>query len=496
MKKRTFLISLLAVAAMTCIPISAADELENDTAIEEVKPQEYAVTIANGFKEYGLALTSHTAARPGDTVIIGAFEKEFSANNMQFRYEFCGWASDADVRFTFLNETLAYFTMPESDVEIRPIFRVLDITEYYDWESVIGKIKALRNGGSLEVDMGEELTVPDSVLQALSGKNADVTFTTNECTFTLNGKNMVYTSGDLGLTVTAQESDLPKAAQKKVGDSELCTVKVSMKADFDTEITLKQHVAVKSGDVYVYLLKGSELEYVAFAKVNGSIVDIPVSVGGTYIITTEPIHGDIVSIPADSSTVVPVQNGNIIELSAVIEGNLVFKPKSTKAITYETYTNRYTDIRASKYKSAIDFVSARELMTGITETMFAPNSPVTVNDIAFAIAKIRGVPDKDAMLYCKQAGIFEDEYPNGYILTRNELSSIMTSLVKQITENPKLYGDYSMSGFKYTPEYWTNSKLRELESHNNHIYNKKADATRAEAAYLFASLIETIVAGG
>jgi len=133
MKKTIFLTTILAIAAMTCVPISAADELENDTAIEEVKPQEYAVTIANGFKEYGLALTSHTAARPGDTVIIGAFEKEFSANNMQFRYEFCGWASDADVRFTFLNETLAYFTMPESDVEIRPIFRVLDITEYYDW---------------------------------------------------------------------------------------------------------------------------------------------------------------------------------------------------------------------------------------------------------------------------------------------------------------------------------------------------------------------------
>ena len=40
--------------------------------------------------------------------------------------------------------------------------------------------------------------------------------------------------------------------------------------------------------------------------------------------------------------------------------------------------------------------------------MFSPNSPVTVNDVALAIAKIRGVPDKDAMLYCKQAGIFED----------------------------------------------------------------------------------------
>jgi len=193
---------------------------------------------------------------------------------------------------------------------------------------------------------------------------------------------------------------------------------------------------------------------------------------------------------------VPVQNGNIIELSVVIDGNLVFKPKSTKTITYETYINKYADIRASKYKSAIDFVSVRGLMTGITETMFAPNSPVTVNDVALAVARIRGVPDKDAMLYCKQAGIFTDEYPNGYILTRNELSSIMTSLVKQITENPKLYGSYSMSGFKYTPEYWTNSRFRELESHNNHIYNKKADSTRAEAAYLFASLIETIVAGG
>ena len=77
MKKIAFLISLLAIAAMTWIPISAANEAEDNTAIEEVKPQEYAVTIANGFKEYGLALTSHTAARPGDTVIIGEIEFDF-----------------------------------------------------------------------------------------------------------------------------------------------------------------------------------------------------------------------------------------------------------------------------------------------------------------------------------------------------------------------------------------------------------------------------------
>ena len=85
-----------------------------------------------------------------------AFEHEFERDGKSFKYEFMGWFSNADTYSIHVSKTTAFFYMPDEDVEITPIFRIVDTTEYFDWASVVKDVDKLRRNQSLEVDMEDE----------------------------------------------------------------------------------------------------------------------------------------------------------------------------------------------------------------------------------------------------------------------------------------------------------------------------------------------------
>ena len=186
-------------APETTPPETNAPETKPENTCPVVKPEEkkpHSITFTNMLLEKGFVMASRKSAKEGEVVILQAYEHEFERDGKSYKYEFMGWYSNADTMLIHVSKTMAFFYMPDEDVSITPIFKITDITEYYDWASVVKDVDKLRRNQSLEVDMEDETTIPDSVLKALAGTDADVTFITDDCIYTINGMDVVMNNAE------------------------------------------------------------------------------------------------------------------------------------------------------------------------------------------------------------------------------------------------------------------------------------------------------------
>ncbi len=483
----------------TTAPETTAPETAPPTEPEKEEVEEkvaHNITIAGYMMEQGLVMPNRRTAKEGEIVILKAFEKEYTIGDKNYKLEFRGWYSDAGVPLIHVNNTMAFFFMLDKDVVIYSVYKEVDMTEYYDWDSVEKKVDRLHKNEALEVDMEDESEIPMAVLEALAGKNADVTFTTADCIFTLNGEDVVLSDeSDDGYSITYQDYELTKAQRRKVSNRDMMAIRVTVNTEHDVKAELRCFAEkdVKVG--YLYRIDGFRLDYVAVVDVKNGEAIIPVSESGTYVLTSSILADVDVVVEADSANTVAIVGGKLVPLSAVVDGKLYFRPQTYGKLMFSEYTNTYYDVQRHKYKDQIDFVSARGLIDGVTADSFQPNAGITTGEFMRAIARLRGIPDKDAYDYCTQLDIFTYEYVEDQLLTRNEMAVIFTNFIHHLVEYPKSFGGYSMEGFDGNAAAWVGNRFRELKNDSPVEYDWKEYASRAEAAYLLEAAVRTVVTG-
>ncbi len=486
-------------APETTAPETTTPETTPTTEPEKEEVEEkvaHNITIANYMMERGLVMPNRRTAKEGDVVIIKAFEQEYERNGKNYKLELLGWYSDAGVPLIHVSKTMAFFFMPDEDVTIYPLFKEVDMTEYFDWTSVEKKVDKLHRNENLEVDMEDEAEIPKSVLAALVGKDADVTFTTADCIFTLNGENIeLNDESDSGYSITYEDYELTKAQRRKVSNRDMMAIRVAVNSNHDVKAELRCFAEkdVKVG--YLYRIDGFRLDYVAVVDVKNGEAIIPVSESGTYVLTSAILADVGVVVEADSTNTVAIVGGKLVPLSAVVDGKLYFRPQTYGRLMFSEYINSYSDVQRHKYKEQIDFVSARGLIDGYDADSFMPNAGISTGDFMRAIARLRGIPDKDAYDYCTQLDIFTYEYFEEKLLTRNEMAVIFTNFIHHLVEYPKSFGDYSMSGFDGNAAAWVGNRFRELKNNSPVEYDWNEYASRAEAAYLLEAAVRTVVTG-
>ena len=379
---------------------------------------------------------------------------------------------------------------------ITPLFKVVDVTEYYDWDAVEKDIDKLHRNQSLEVDMEDETTIPHDVLEALAGKDADVTFTTEDCIYTIHGDDITMNDeSEDGYKLTYKDYELSKILRRKLRNTDLLSVKVTADTDHDVTAELRCFASKDVDTGYLYRLMGSGFEYVSTVNIKNGDARILVSESGIYVVTSQALSDVTMGINVTSDTMVPIVGGKLIPLSAVSDGKLIFKTESSGKLMFSEYTNSYTDVRNHKYKNKIDFVCARGLLDGVDAESFQPNAGITTGEFMWAIARLRGIPDKDAYDYCTQLDIFTYEYVEDDLLNRNEMSVIFTNFINHLIHYPKSFGGYSISGFDDNGTAWVDARFRELKNNSAVEYDWKENASRAEVAYLLQAAVETIITG-
>ena len=473
-----------------------ADTPQEPEKEEPKVEQSYTITVGHHLMESGMVMPNRRTAKEGEVVILRVFEKEFEQRGKNYKYEFRGWYSDADIQIIHVSRTMAFFYMPAEDVTVTPLFRTVDVTEYYDWDAVEEDVRDLHRNESLEVDMEEEVTIPHDVLKALAGKDADVTFTTEDCIYTIHGEDITLNSeSEDGYKLTYKDYELTKILRRKLRNTDLLSVKVTADSDHDITAELRCFASRDVDTGYLYRLMGNGFEYVSTVSIRNGDARIPVSESGVYVVTSQALADVTMGINVNSENVVPIVGGKLIPLSATVDGKLVFRTESYGKLMFSEYTSSYTDIRNHKYKNQIDFVCARGLLDGVDADSFQPNAGITTGEFMRAIARLRGIPDKDAYDYCTQLDIFTYEYVENDLLSRNEMSVIFTNFINHLIQYPKSFGGYSMSGFDDNGAAWVGARFRELKNNSAVEYNWKENASRAEAAYLLQAAVETIITG-
>lgn len=482
----------------TSSPETSAPETSCPVVTPEEVAEPHSITFANNMLEQGFVMANRRSAKEGEVIILNAFEREFERDGKSYKYEFCGWYSNADTILIHVSKTMAFFYMPDEDVVIHPIFKIVDTTEYYDWESVTKDVDKLRRNQSLEVDMEDETTIPDSVLKALAGTDADVTFVTDDCIYTINGMDITMNNAAEaadGYSLTYEDYELTKIQSRKIRYTDLLAVKVNVKTDHQVKAELRCFAAKDKDAGYLYRVSGQNFTFISAISIENGEAIIPVTESGTYVVTSQALADTRMQIDADSNNIVAIVGGKLVPLSAVVDGKLTFKIESSGKLLFSEYTNTYSDVRNHKYKSQIDFVNARGLLDGVTAESWQPNAGITTGEFMRAIARLRGIPDKDAYAYCTQLDIFTYEYVEDDLLSRNEMSVIFTNFINHLIQYPKSFGGYSMSGFDDNGAAWVGARFRELKNNSPVEYDWKENASRAEAAYLLQAAVQTIVAG-
>ena len=511
------LLAALMLASCTCIGVFAAEsepiptetQLPETESIETESPEndplppadqteheDHAVIIDNDLLDQGLVMPNRIKAKYGDVVILAAFEKEYEKEGVTYKKVVSSWYASENVKLIAVSKTMVFFFMPDSDVTVYPVFEDVDMTKYYYCGEVEDKISKLHRNENIEIDMKGETAIPKAVLMALEGKESEVTFVTSDCVFTIKGTELkVNTESEGGFSITYTDLTLTKAQRAKLTCRDILAVSPTVETDHSVIAYLHCFAAKDVTSGYLYGIDEFDLEYITAVSVENGKAVIPVTESRDYVLTTAILSNVNMSVEAASPNTVVIIGGKLVPLSAYADGRLYFRPSSTGKLMLSEYLNTYGDVAEHIYREKIDFVCARDLIDGYSAAEFRPDEGITTGQFMRAIARLRGIPDKDAYTYCTKLDIFTYEYVENKLLTRNEMSVIFTNFINHLIEYPESFGGYSMECFNGNAAAWVGDLFREIKADSEGEYDWKANATRAEAAYLLEAAVFAVVIG-
>lgn len=193
---------------------------------------------------------------------------------------------------------------------------------------------------------------------------------------------------------------------------------------------------------------------------------------------------------------------------------------SQYGIGYTAPTAKFTDISTHWAKESIDYVVGRGLMSGNSETAFAPNSAMTRGMLVTALGRLAGV---DTKAYTKNSftdvkadsayrpyiewayskgiiqGIGNSQFAPDRAITREEIAVIFANYAKAtcytlpITREASVYADASVIGSAYKDAVKAMQQAGIMMGGSDNKFNPKGNATRAEVSSMLGRYIKLTI---
>lgn len=316
-----------------------------------------------------------------------------------------------------------------------------------------------------------------------SGSTVNTTTTKNEdgsVTTTTTNKNTgavtettKTTTGITGTTVTNKEGEITSVS----ASVPTAAVKAAEKSGEAITLPVEIPVAESSKDAL-------EVKIDVPASTDSLTVEIPVSnmSSGTVAVL---VHSD--------------GTEEIIKAAAMGESGLLVTLEKDAAIKIVDNSKEFSDVHAVNHwaEDAIDFVAARELFNGTTETTFTPNAPTTRAQLMTVLARLDGADTSSSALekgldWAVENGISDGTNPSGTI-SRQQLAVMLWRYVGSPTaENRELkftdaeqISDYAQEAMRWATENGI------LNGYANGSLNPLATATRAHVAQMVMNFIQS-----
>ena len=279
------------------------------------------------------------------------------------------------------------------------------------------------------------------------------------------------------------------------------------------EGTLEFNLDLKEDYTRVYLYKYDEqaqkITYNGFSDVaakESNTVKFKISYGGEYVVTSQIIKNSFVNMTFENNkninSIVPYYLENNIPKpiiqSAALGDTLSFKADKTAFYGYIDNYQGFLDIEDSWAKEAIEFVSARRIVNGSTQTLFEPEIILTKADFLEGLARVEG-QSQNAALWAKNNGIVSEISDLKVAMTRQEMAIMFYRYcIYKGIELPQAELETGYIDDKDIPQ-WSRNYIAVMSSKGivvgkkNGKFEPYSYATKAEASVSFKRLIEIMV---
>ena len=233
------------------------------------------------------------------------------------------------------------------------------------WEDIAGEIEDAEEGDEITINMGDETKVPAEIFESVAGKDVDVTFDLgDDLSWTVNGKDIPDDAAlaDLDLGVALDTDGIPANVVNAI-TGEVGTVQITLAHDgeFGFTMTLTAPLGKENAgywaNLYHYDEEAEKLNFEAAAEID--------------------------------------EDGNVkIPFTHAIQYAIVIDDHSHAKVDV---SDLFIDIAPDAwYKDAVQYAYDNGLMTGVSDTEFAPEATTTRAMIVSILARLEGVTSAEA----------------------------------------------------------------------------------------------------
>lgn len=382
----------------------------------------YTVTVAAS--SHGSVTANPTSAAAGETVTLTiAPETGYTLAGLN--------VADANGTAITVNgsETTYAFTMPDSAVTVTATFRLIEepvdptpaptptpdpdpsgpsTGESDGWESIADEIAAADDGDSITIDMNGETEVPSDIFEDVAGKDVDLVFDMGDgLSWSVNGQDIPTDAdlSDLDLGVDLGTDGIPVDVINAItGEKDSVQITLAYDGDFGFTLTapLGEDNAGYWANLYHYDEDTEAMNFEAAAEigVDGS-VSLPLSHASQYAIVIDD-HSHAATDVSEIFTDVPANHWAQAAIQYVYDNGLMtgisdseFAPEATTTramivsmlARMENVTSAadagFSDVAADDwYATAVNWAAANGIVNGISDDTFAPNDPITRDQLA------------------------------------------------------------------------------------------------------------------
>ena len=232
------------------------------------------------------------------------------------------------------------------------------------WDDIRDELENAANGDEITIDMGDETKVPAEIFESLAGKDVEISFDLGDVQWTVNGADIPTDTDftDLDLGASLGTSGIPVNVINAI-TGEVGTVQITLAHDgeFGFTMTLTAPLGKENAgywaNLYHYDEDAEALNFEAAAKID--------------------------------------ETGNV---------TIPFSHASQYAIVIDTHSHATVDVSDlfidiapdAWYKDAVQYAYDNGLMTGVSDTEFAPEATTTRAMIVSILARLENVTTAEA----------------------------------------------------------------------------------------------------
>lgn len=377
-------------------------------------------------------------------------------------------------------------------------------------------------------------SIPDrSISDAIAKAQADAKAqgkTTNGVSVALN---VTMPEGTTALTTTLTRSSLNSLVSAGITNLEINGSPITVAFD---QKSLTQIQKKSNGNINIIIAPKTSLSEIA-KKIIGSrpVYNITIGYGDNHTVSNFGDGVATISIPytpADGEAIGGVyavyvdEKGNATRITGSTydanSGCVIFTTPhfSMYGIGYTAPSAQFTDIGNHWAKESIDYVVGRGLLSGTTETTFAPTTAMTREMLVAALGRLEGVDTKmyttssftDVNVDSTECPYIEWAYKQGIIhgigshqfapdraITREEIAVIIANFAKACDYTlPNIheaitYADASSIGSAYKTAVTAMQQAGIMTGGTSNKFNPKSNATRAEVSCMLNHYIKLTI---